>query len=124
MSIDGIECAEGVDESGAGVHGHGDAEGLRDFLFRGARFEGCVGVKGDATIAASGDSHGKGNELTGFFAEERGFGVSGGEDLVAAERVGRELGEVGDGFGKFGLIIVPIEEHGVSSRENRCGEAV
>jgi len=38
LGVDGVEGAEGVDESGAGVHGHGHAEGFGDFVFGGAGF--------------------------------------------------------------------------------------
>ena len=113
MGIDGIQGAERVDQSGACVHGHGNSEGLGYFLFGGAGFEGGIGVKGDAAVATGGDGNGNGNELTDFLAEERVLGVGGREGLVALERIGRELGEIGNGFGEFGLIVVPIEEHGV-----------
>jgi len=111
VGIHGVEGAERVDESGSGVHGHGDTEGFGNFLLGGASFEGGVGVEGDAAIAAGRDRNGEGDELADFFAEERGFGVGGGESLVALEGVGREFSEFGDGFGEFGLISVPIEEH-------------
>ena len=113
MGIDGIQGAERVDQSGACVHGHGNAEGFGDFLFGGAGFEGGIGVEGDAAVATHGDGNGNGNELADFLAEERVFGVGGREGLVALERIRRELGEIGNGFGEFGLIVVPIEEHGV-----------
>jgi len=87
VGIDGVEGAEGIDKGGAGVHGHGNAEGFGDFLFGGAGFEGGVGVKGDAAVAAGGYGNGNGDELAGFFAEERGFGVGGGEGLIAFEGV-------------------------------------
>jgi len=112
VGVDGVEGAEGVDEGGASVHGHGYTEGFGDFLLGGASFESGVGVEGDATIAAGGYGHGEGDELAGFFAEERGFGIGSGKGLVAFEGIGREFGEIGNGFGEFGLIVDPIEEHG------------
>jgi len=115
VGIDGVECAEGVDQGGAGVHGHGDAEGFGDFLFGSAGFESSVGVEGDATVAPGSDGNGERDELADFLAKERVFGVGGGEGLVALERVGRELGEFGDGFRELGLIGVPIEENGGAS---------
>lgn len=71
-------------------------------------------MEGDATVATGGDGNGEGDELTRFFAEERGFGIGGGEGLVALEGVWGEFGEAGDGFGEFGLIGVPIEKHCVN----------
>ena len=111
MGVDGIKGAERVDKGGAGVHGHGHTEGFSDFLFGGACFESSVGVESDAAIAARGDGNRDGDKLADFLAEERVLGVGIGKGLVAAERVGRELGEFGDGLREFGLIGVPIEEH-------------
>src|SRR5271166_957888 len=114
VGVDGVHGAEGVDQGGAGVHGHGYAEGFGDFFLGGAGFEGGFGVEVDATIAAGGDGYGDGDELTGFFAEE-GVGFVGvGEGLVALERVGGEFGKAGDGFGEFGFVGGPIEHHGSS----------
>jgi hypothetical protein len=121
VGIDGVEGAEGIDKGGASVHGHGNAEGFGDFLFGGAGFEGGVSVEGDASVAAGGNGNGNGDELAGFFAEERGSGVGGGEGLIAFEGVWGELGEIGDGFGEFGLIGVPIKEHFFLLREMGAG---
>lgn len=85
MGVDGVEGAERVNEGGAGVHGHSYAEGFGDFLFGGTGFEGGVGVEGDAAIAAGGDGDSDRDELADFLAEERCFGVGGGESLVALE---------------------------------------
>ena len=108
VGVDGVQGTEGVDEGGAGVHGHGYAEGFGDFLLGGAGFESGVGVEGDAAVAASGDGNGDGDELAGFFAEERGFGVGGGEGLVALEGVGGEFGEFGDVGADLFLVVIPI----------------
>jgi len=72
-------------------------------------------VEGDAPVAACGDGYGQRDELAGFFAKKRVSGIGGGKGLVALERVGRELGEFGDGFRELGLIGVPIEENGGAS---------
>jgi hypothetical protein len=124
VGVDGIEGAQRVYEGRAGVHGHSDAKSFGDFLLGGTGLEGSVGVEGNAAIAARGDSYGHRDELAGFFTEERGFGVGRGEDLIALQGVGREFGELGGGFGEFGLIVVPIEEHGCASWEDGCGEGV
>jgi len=112
VRVDGVQRAKGVDERRAGVHGHGDSQSFGNFLLGGAGFEGGVGMKRDAAIAARGDSYGEGDELADFFAEQGVFRVGSGKGLVALERVGRELGEFGNGFGEFGLIGVPVEEQG------------
>jgi hypothetical protein len=111
VGVDGVKGAERVDEGGAGVHGHGDAEGFGDFLLGGAGFKSSVGVDSDAAIAARGDGNSDRDELADFLAEERCFGVGIGKGLVASERVGSEFGEFGDGLHEFSLIGVPIEEH-------------
>lgn len=98
---DGVEGAESVDEGGTGVHGHGDAEGFGDFLFCSAGFEGAVGMEGDTAVATRGDGYHNGDELTGFFRREGSF--------WSWRRT--EFGEIRNGFGEFGLISVPIEEH-------------
>lgn len=122
MGLHGLEGAEGVDEGGAGVHGHGDAEGFADFLFCGPGFEGGVGMKGDATVTTGGDGYGDGDELADFFAEKRVFGVGGGKGLVTLQRVGRQFGEIGNSFGEFGLkarrAVFATENTGVQRRSN------
>jgi hypothetical protein len=110
VGVDGIQGAEGVDEGGSGVHGHGYAEGFGDFFFGGTGFEGGVGVEGDAAVATRGDGYGDRDELTDFFAEERVFGIGVRESLVALERIGGEFGEFGNDFGKTCLVRVPIEK--------------
>src|ERR1700741_1690918 len=122
VRVDGIEGAEGVDEGGPGVHGHGYAEGFGNFLLGGASFEGGVGVEGDAAITTSGYGYGDRNELTIFFTAERGFSVGVRENLIAFEGVGRKLGEFWDGLGEIGFICVPIENHnGCSCEEMGAG---
>jgi hypothetical protein len=111
VGVDRIHGAERVDQGGAGVHGHGHTESFGDFLFGGASFEGSIGVESDATIAARGDGNGDGDKLADLLAEERVLGTGARQRLVALERVGSELGEFGDGFRKFSLLGVPIEEH-------------
>lgn len=113
VGVDGIEGAERVDEGRSSVHRHGYAQGFGDFLLGGACFESGGGMERDATVAASGDGNGEGDQLAGFFAEKRSFGIGSGEGLVAAERVGGEFGEFRDGFAEPGLISIPIEEQGV-----------
>jgi len=69
-------------------------------------------VDRDATVAARGDGDSQRDELADFFTEMGGFGVSAGEGLIAANRVGGELHE----FGEFGadlfLVFVPVKHHG------------
>lgn len=112
VDVDGVHGAKRVDEGGAGVHGHGDAEGFGDLFARGTGFEGGFRVEGDAAITACGDGNGDGDELARFFAEERVGFVGVGEGLVALERIGSEFGEAGDGFDEFGFVRGPIEHHG------------
>jgi len=59
MGVDGVQGAKGVNEGGSSVQGHGDTEGLGNFLLSGTGFEGGVGVESDATIATRGERHGE-----------------------------------------------------------------
>jgi hypothetical protein len=63
---DGVHYAEGIAQGCAGVHGHGHAEGFGNFFFGSSSLEGCVSVKGDATIAARDDRDSKGDEWRFF----------------------------------------------------------
>ena len=130
MGVDGVESAEGVDERGAGVHGHGDAQGFGNFLFGGAGFESGIGVESDATVATGGDGDGERDELADLLAEERIFGIGGGEGLIALEGIGRKFGEFGNRFGELGLVIIPVEEQGdppedeLTRRESIAGKGI
>lgn len=111
MDVDSVHGAEGIDEGGASVHGHGYTEGFGDFFAGGAGFKGGVGVEGDAAVAVRGDGYGDGDELADFFAEV-GVGFVGvGENLVALEGVGSQLGELGNDFCELGFVGGPIEHH-------------
>ena len=48
LSPYGVQDTQGVDQRGAGVHGHGNTEGFGDLFFGGARFQRGVGMDDDA----------------------------------------------------------------------------
>ena len=78
-------------EGGAGVHGHGDAESLGNFLFGAAGFKAGIGVEGAAVVATRSDGPTDGDELH-FFANKGAFEVRSGKGLIVLRESGQSLG--------------------------------
>ena len=69
-------------------------------------------MDGDAAITMRGYGDGEGDEFADFGAELGVLGVGGGELLVAANGIGRELHELGELGADLFLVFVPVEHHG------------
>jgi hypothetical protein len=96
---DGVPCAQGIDEGGDGIHGHGDAECLGDFFFGSASLDGRVRVEGDAAVAVRGDRNSK--EMSWrIFSPRRELAE------LAAESVWYPLRESGESFANCGMVLL------------------